>query len=137
MPTINIHSVNILLLVTTLPVLDNANHLINHYLVDCFIYLLTKWGLLFNLVFKHKYHMYFWMTDNTEEALIPSRFSVGVALSFLGGDKLSTALAVFVTTKVDCTYSVNQQYTIFKECIGIMSCLINEQQCFIGFKIMS
>ena len=78
MPTINIHSVNILLLVTTLPVLDNANHLINHYLVDCFIYLLTKWSLLFTLVFKHKYHMYFWMTDNTEEALIPSRFSVGV-----------------------------------------------------------
>ena len=46
------------------------------------------------------------MTDNTEEALIPPRFSVGVALSFLGGDKLSTALAVFVTTKVDCTHSV-------------------------------
>ena len=102
---------------TTLPVLDNANHLINNYLVDCFIYLLTKWGLLFTLVFKHKYHVYFWMTDNTEEALIPSTFSVGVALSFLGGDKLSTALAFFVTTKVDCTYSVNQQYTIFKEWI--------------------
>ena len=57
------------------------------------------------------------MTDNTEEALIPPRFSVGVALSFLGGDKLSTALAVFVTTKVDCTHSVKQQYTIFKEWI--------------------
>ena len=63
--------------------------------------MLTNWGPLFTLVFKHKYHIYFWVTDNTEEALIPPRFSVGVALSFLRGDKLSTALAVFITTKVD------------------------------------
>lgn len=94
---------------TTLPVLDTANHRINHYLVDCFIHRLAKWGLLFTLVFKHKYHIYFWMTDS-------SKVFYRYCLIFPWRWQAFNSFGSFCYNQ-SCTYSVNQQYTIFKEWI--------------------